>query len=211
MRIESFALGDFETNCYVLRDGDRPECLIIDPGYEAGALVDFLDEEKLAPQLILLTHGHCDHIAGLGLLRERFGPVPVGIGREDAPMLTNPDLNLSALLGLPIYFAPAEQLYDAGAIIEAAGFRLAVLSTPGHTPGGISFYDAAAEAVFTGDALFAGSIGRHDFPGGNLEKLLYQIRAELLTLPENTRVYPGHGPVTSIRQEKTANPFFQNR
>lgn len=208
MRIESFALGDFETNCYVLRDGTGPSCLVIDPGYEAGALVEFLREEKLTPARILLSHGHCDHIAGIGLLREHFGSIPVGIGREDGPMLTDPDQNLSSLMGLPIAFSPADELYDAGDSIQAGNLSLTVLPTPGHTAGGISFYAPASEAVFTGDALFAGTIGRHDFPGGNLQKLLFHIHKQLLSLPETTRVYPGHGPATSIGLEKNSNPFL---
>lgn len=212
MQVETncFALGDFETNCYVLRSGhSAKKCLVIDVGFSAGPLLDFLEAEDLEPQRILLTHGHCDHVAGIPLLHERFGPVPVCIGTDDGAMLTDSNLNLSSLMAAPLNLAAADELLKPGGIIEYEEIRLAILPTPGHTPGGLSFYCEADAAVFAGDSLFAGSIGRADFPGGSEKTLLESIRKELLGLPDETKVYPGHGPATTVGAEKRTNPFFQ--
>jgi len=210
LQIDSFVLGDFETNCYVVRSTAQVrECLIIDPGYEAESVVEFLKEKDLAPKRILLTHGHCDHIAGIAALQEHFGPIPVGISCEDAKMLTHSRHNLSLLMGQPLKFAAPDEEIAAGDVIEQDGVRLEVLATPGHTPGCVSFYCREEEVIFTGDALFAGSVGRTDFPGGSMSTLLQSIRGQLLVLPDQTKVYSGHGPVTTIGQEKCGNPFIQ--
>jgi hydroxyacylglutathione hydrolase len=210
VEIECLALGDFETNCYVVRASKATRsCWIIDPGFAAEPLVEYLRKARLEPREILLTHGHCDHIAGIPLLREHFGAVPVQISREDAGMLTDNMKNLSAMAGASLRLEEAEKQFSAGETMELDGMAFKVLGTPGHTPGGSSFYSAAEGLVFTGDALFAGSVGRSDFPGGNERLLLQSIREQLFVLGDATRVLPGHGPETSIGQEKRSNPFFQ--
>lgn len=209
MHIHTLVLGDFETNCYILKptpDADR--CLVIDPGFDPQGLLDFLRDNKLTIESILLTHGHCDHIAGVPLLREKLGPIPIAISPHDADMLNSGRANLAWLTGRRLKVGPPDQLLQPGQAIDFQDIHLEIRPTPGHTPGGISLYDPNAAVVFTGDALFAGSIGRHDFPGGNLETLLTAIRQQLLSLPDDTTVYPGHGPATNIAQEKNHNPFF---
>ena len=210
MKIDCLILGAFETNCYVLRDSaEVTDSLIIDPGLEAEKLIDFLEARKLNPLAVILTHGHADHIAGVSLLRESVQDIKVYVHKHDAKMLTESNRNLSAFAGEPISAGPADVLLQDGDIIEQAGIKLQVLHTPGHTPGGICLYSDRDGIVFTDDTLFAESIGRTDFPGGSMSQLLKSIERKLLTLPEQTKVYPGHGPVTTISHEKAHNPFLR--
>jgi glyoxylase-like metal-dependent hydrolase (beta-lactamase superfamily II) len=209
MKIDYLILGEYQTNCYVLRKNDAAQdCLIIDPGLEAGELLEFLDEQKLNPVAAVLTHGHIDHIAGLTLLRSRFPEIKVYIHHLDAEMLTEPITNLSAMSGFAFVTEPEDVSLKDQDIIDLAGVKLLVLHTPGHTPGGISLYSKQDGIVFVGDTLFADSIGRTDFPGGSMSQLLNGVRQKLFTLPEETQVYPGHGPATTIAAEKAHNPFF---
>ncbi len=210
MNIDCLALGDYQTNCYVIRSNQQSsECIIIDPGFDAGPLVQFLKDNSLTPKKILLTHGHCDHIAGLTMLISEFGIIEVNICKGDSEMLTNPDANLSSMMGMPLQFAPADIFLSPENTIEFDSISITVLTTPGHTPGGVSLYCKDAKAVFVGDTLFAGSIGRTDFPNGNTQQLLDNIRQQLFSLPDNTTVYSGHGPKTTIGQEKMTNPFLK--
>jgi glyoxylase-like metal-dependent hydrolase (beta-lactamase superfamily II) len=209
MEIFSLALGDFETNCYVVRAGRQAkECLIIDPGFSAEGLLEFLNKEGLSVERILLTHGHCDHIAGVKLLREHYNGVPVAISGEDAQMLTSGRKNLAWMTGSLLRVGEPDEILNAGQEVGLEQVKFKVLSTPGHTPGGMSFYSADQGVVFSGDTLFSGSIGRDDFSGGNRGVLLQSIREQLFVLPEETVVYPGHGPATTIGREKQSNPFF---
>ena len=210
MKIDRLMLGVYETNCYVLRSSETArDCLIIDPGLGAGKLINFLKEHELNPLAVVLTHGHIDHIAGVAALRTEFPDIRVHIHKLDADMLTKPHTNLSAMTGGNFSIEPAEFYLDEQSIIEQAGVKLSVLHTPGHTPGGICLYSEDEGIVFTDDTLFADSIGRTDFPNGNMPQLLEGIRKKLFTLPDETKVYPGHGPITSIAQEKAHNPFFR--
>ena len=210
MEIDRLVVGMYQTNCYVLRESiTAKNCLIIDTGLEAGPVVDFLNEHKLNPAAVIFTHGHADHIAGLGILREEYPDTKVYIHKLDAQMLTDKEQNLSALAGIRFSTEPANVLIEEGEIVEEAGIKLAVLHTPGHTQGGVSLYSKDEQIIFVGDTLFADSIGRADFPGGNMEQLITSIKERLLGLPEETAVYPGHGPTTTIRQEKAYNPFLQ--
>lgn len=210
MKIDRLILGAFETNCYILRESSTAmDCLIIDPGLEAEHLIDFLQGHKLNPVAAVLTHGHADHIAGVALLRENFPEIKVYVHKHDATMLIEPTRNLSAFAGGLIKAGPADLLLQDGDIIEQAGIKLQVLHTPGHTPGGICLYSENGGIVFTDDTLFAESVGRTDFPGGSMSQLLKSIEQKLLALPDNTKVYPGHGPATTIAYEKTNNPFLQ--
>lgn len=210
MEVDCLVLGDFATNCYVVRANDQAKkCFVIDPGFSAEKLSAFLRKKGYAPERILLTHGHCDHIAGVGLLQNDFGPMPVGIGQGDANMLSDAMLNLSAMMGMQLGLPPAEDEYVEDDMIIFEGIELKVIATPGHTPGGISFWCPDNNAVFTGDTLFAGGIGRSDFPGGNQGILLEMIRSKLYVLPESSTVYSGHGPETTIVAEKRTNPFVQ--
>jgi len=210
MIVDTLILGAYETNCFVLRSSDAAkDCLVVDPGLEAGPLIDFLREHKLNPLAIILTHGHIDHIAGVALLRQTFPDIKVYIHTLDAEMLTKPYTNLSAMHGMPYTTEPEDVALNEPDVIELAGVKLQVLHTPGHTPGGICLYSADDGVAIVGDTLFAGSIGRTDFPGGSESQLLSGVREKLFALPDETKVYPGHGPATTIAREKAYNPFFQ--
>ncbi len=210
MKIDRLILGAYETNCYVLRSSEAAkDCLIVDAGLGANKLIKFLDEHKLNPVSIVLTHGHIDHIEGVAALRAGFPDIKVHIHKLDAEMLTEPYTNLSAMTGAAFRVEPADFLLDEQSVIEQADIKLSVLHTPGHTPGGICLYSEEEGIVFTDDTLFADSIGRTDFPNGNMEQLLQGIREKLFTLPDETKVYPGHGPITTIAHEKAYNPFLR--
>jgi len=162
----------------------------------------------LTAAVILNTHGHVDHIAGNAALKASFPDAPLVIGLGDAAMLTDPMLNMSGLAGVAITSPPADRTVQEGDVVDMAGLRLEVLGIPGHSPGHVVFVLRDGPVVFGGDVLFAGSIGRTDFPGGDLEQLLSGIRAKLWPLPDQTRVYPGHGPPTTVGDEKRTNPFL---
>ncbi len=210
MKIKTFILGDYQTNCYCLTaDAAAKDCLIIDSGLQSDPLIDYLKANQLNPVAAVFTHGHIDHIDGLALLRQNWPDIKVAIHKADAPMFEDDALNLSAFSGNPFKTPPPEITIEAEVFMTFADMKFHILHTPGHTPGSISLYSKSESAVFVGDALFAGSIGRTDFPGGNHDQLIVSIKAKLLTLPEDTRVYSGHGPVTTIIREKRTNPFLQ--
>ena len=210
MKVDSLICGAYETNCYVLRkDKTAKDCLVIDTGLNAGKLIEFLRANKLNPVAVILTHGHIDHIAGLAQLREHYPDIKVYIHKLDAEMLAGDESNLSEFAEGTFSTAPADFLVDEGDIIEQAGIKLEVFHTPGHTQGGICLYAKDEKTVFVGDTLFAGSVGRTDFPGGSMTGLVKSIKKKLLTLLQETVVYPGHGPQTTIEEEKANNPFLE--
>jgi glyoxylase-like metal-dependent hydrolase (beta-lactamase superfamily II) len=210
MVIDTIVMGDFQTNCYCVRNSkDRKECLIIDPGLEPEALVLMLKQNGYTPVDILLTHGHVDHIGGVETLRQHWPGVRVSIHKDDAGMLTNPAENLSLMAGSMVQARPADVLLGAeNTDYQAVALRFEILHTPGHSPGSICLYSDRDHILFAGDTLFAGSVGRSDFPGGSHETLIAMIREKLLILPEQTTVYTGHGPATTIKNEKKFNPFL---
>jgi hydroxyacylglutathione hydrolase len=210
MLVEQLIVGSFETNCYILRSSSSvKDCVLIDAGLESTPLVDYLRRKRLNPVAVILTHGHIDHVAGLDELLANWPEIKVYIHSSDVPMLSGKN-NLSELAGIPSGRIKADCLLEDGQVIELAGIRLKVLHTPGHTPGGISLYSRDDQIVFVGDALFAGSVGRTDFPGGSAKQLLKGIKEKLLTLPPATKILPGHGPATTIAEEKKLNPFLQD-
>ncbi|MGA2070970.1 MAG: MBL fold metallo-hydrolase [Sedimentisphaerales bacterium] len=209
MKIDRLILGDFETNCYVLRDSNKArDCLIIDTGLDSDPLLDFIELNKLTPAALILTHGHADHIAGVEPLRKEFPSIQVYIHKLDAEMLTDAAGNLSILAGTSLTVRKADHFVEEGDIIDKIQIKLRVIHTPGHTPGGICLYCEKENVIFVGDALFAGSVGRTDFPNGDMQQLIKGIKQKLLVLPDDTVVYPGHGPETTIGREKTDNPFL---
>jgi len=210
MKIERIIVGAYETNCYIIRrSSETAACLIIDPGIEAEPSVRFLEKQGLNPIAVVLTHGHIDHIGGLETLRAKYPDIKVYIHKLDSDMLTGQKSNLSELIGPAFTTKPADILLEEYDSIKEAGVELEVLHTPGHTPGGICLYEKNEGILFAGDTLFAGSIGRTDFPEGSTSELLKNIRDKLFTLPEKTFCYPGHGNMTTIGREKKHNPFLQ--
>jgi glyoxylase-like metal-dependent hydrolase (beta-lactamase superfamily II) len=193
------------SNCYLAWDTENNEAVVIDPGGEADRIIQAVDKRKLNLRYILNTHGHGDHIAVNGKLKTRYG-VPLLIHQADAPMLTDPNLNMSAVYGFPVASPEQDGFLVPGEKVAFGGLSLEIIATPGHSPGGVSFYSEGV--VFSGDALFFGSIGRFDLPDGDGELLIRSIKENLLTLPEDTQVFPGHGQNTTIGMEKRSNPFL---
>jgi glyoxylase-like metal-dependent hydrolase (beta-lactamase superfamily II) len=208
VQIHTIVSMPFAENTYLLWREGRRDALVIDPGLEPELILAALEERRLEVAAILNTHGHADHIAGNAAMKEAFPNAPLLIGRGDAVMLSDPWANLSALFGMALTSPPADRLLAEGNVIEAADIRLEVLDLPGHSPGHVVFVHRASPClVLGGDTLFQQGIGRTDWPGGNYELLLSGIRSKLFNLPEDSVVYPGHGPATTVGFEKVHNPF----
>lgn len=208
MNITTVISHAYTQNCFIVSVPGRDDCLVIDPGLDAQKILHSLREQNLTPAVILNTHGHLDHIAGNAPIKAAFPAAPLIIGTGDAFMLTDPNGNLSAFLGSPVISPKADALVNEGDKVNAAGIELEVREIPGHSPGHVVFIVRTSPIqVFGGDVLFRESIGRTDFPGGSLEQLLTGIRKKLYDLPDDTIIYPGHGPTTTIGYEKENNPF----
>ena len=206
MKVERFLTGILSTNCYVAWNEQTKEAVIVDPAAYSKKLAEFLREEGLKPQAVLLTHGHFDHIMGLDALLEEY-PVPVYVHGAEKGLIADPKTNLSLTYTNGYVFEDATYVTD-GQKITAAGVTFEVLFTPGHTSGGCCYYAETENMLFSGDTLFRCSVGRSDLPTGDETTLIRSIKEKLLVLPENTVVYPGHMAATTIQTEKTANPFL---
>jgi hydroxyacylglutathione hydrolase len=199
----------FGQNTFIAHLPDQDQCIIVDPGLDSTILLEFLAQRKLVPTAILNTHGHMDHIAGNQALKKEWPDCPLVIGAEEFEKLTDPAKNLSAQFGAPMTSPLADVLVNDGDTFSSAGIDLEILAIPGHSRGHVVYLWKGARpwTVFGGDVLFQGSIGRTDFPDGNLEQLLSAIREKLFVLPDDTVVYPGHGDSTTVGEEKQFNPF----
>jgi glyoxylase-like metal-dependent hydrolase (beta-lactamase superfamily II) len=210
--VVGFPAGPWETNCWVVAPGRGEQCVVIDPGHGAeGPLDDVLSEYGLAPVAVLLTHGHVDHIWSVTPVCGAKD-VPALIHPDDRGLLTDPFAGLGMSPGTPILgrldWSEPDDVRDLadGEVLALAGMQLRVDWTPGHTPGSVTF--SAGEDFFSGDLLFAGSIGRTDLPGGSYEQMLESLAKVPLALAEETVVRPGHGPDTTIGRERATNPFL---
>jgi glyoxylase-like metal-dependent hydrolase (beta-lactamase superfamily II) len=211
LQVETIVSVPFNENTYVVWREGREDALVIDPGLEPELILDCLARHGLTPAAILNTHGHADHIGGNEALKRAFPAAPLVIGEGDAIMLLDAWANLSALFGQPITSPAADRVVREGEVVDYAGIAFEVLDIPGHSPGHVAFvHHETSCQVFGGDVLFRGSIGRYDFPGGDGPLLLSGIREKLFPLPDDTIVYPGHGPVTTVGREKRSNPYFGN-
>lgn len=207
--ISPFALGPFGTNTYVVHHAPSAECWIVDPSFGPAPVVSYIKQRGLAPVAIVLTHAHVDHMAGIADVQKALGPLPVWVHEAESRWLEDPELNLSSAFGLPVSLPAPTQLLTHRQTLTLGGEAWRVLHTPGHSPGSITLYHAASEAAIAGDALFAGSIGRTDFPGSDFDTLAASIRTHLYTLPDATVIHPGHGPSTTIAKEKRSNPYVR--
>lgn len=209
LNIRRFPLGPIQTNCYVIANKEQ-DCLIIDPGDEGQKLINRIRQSKLKPQAILLTHAHFDHIGAVDDVREAFG-IPVYMHKKEQHWLGNPDLNGSGKYAqLPNYeIAPADYFLTPAKEVVIGRFTFEVVHTPGHSPGSISFLFHEDRVAFVGDTLFRRSIGRTDLVDGNETLLLKSIHDHLLTLDEDTIVYPGHEEPTTVGEEINSNPFLK--
>lgn len=206
MKLYRMPLGALGTNCYIVVDESNQHCLVVDPGGEGERLVALLKEKGLQPEAVILTHGHGDHIGGVQAVVDEF-KVPIYINKGDEEFLTNSELNLSAAIGQPVKVTGDVRLIKEDDVITLGDHKFTVIETPGHTPGGVCFYGEGL--VLAGDTLFQESIGRTDFPRSSYDDLIEAVRTKLFALPEETVVYPGHGPETTIGHEKIYNPFVR--
>lgn len=207
MKQKRFALGALWTNCYLVWDS-RGDALVVDPGGRAAEVADFIDDNKLRLNWIILTHGHGDHIGGVADLRG-MSANGVAIHEMDASCLTSANKNFSSYMGEPIELLAADRLLSDGDTLKAGELEIKVIHTPGHTRGGISLLvsDGAEQVLFSGDTLFARSIGRTDLPGGDEDTLMQSLK-KLEPLPDGLMVFPGHGPSTVLGEEKRYNPYW---
>lgn len=206
LRVEQYVVGSVQTNCYFAINENTSEVLIVDPGARAKRLAEIIDEEKLNPTAILLTHGHFDHAGGAAELAERYG-IKVYAEEHERETLENPAINLSVWEGRQLSYHADVFLHDEQEI-DLAGFHIRVLHTPGHTVGGCCYYFSYQNAVFSGDTLFAQSVGRTDFPKGSASALIRSIEEKLMPLPDETTVYTGHNEITTIGTERMYNPYL---
>ena len=207
IKVEKFVLGNVGTNCYIVFNEKIKECFIVDLATYSQEMVSHIKRSGYQVKGILLTHGHFDHIMGIEDFIDEI-PTTVYAHEEEEKFLKDPVLNFSATVDKEGYQVDEVVFLKEHQRFELAGFEIQILHTPGHTPGGCCYYLPKENVVFTGDTLFNGSIGRTDFPGGDSTLLLSSIREKLLTLPEETEVYPGHIESTTIGKEKRNNPFF---
>lgn len=209
LTVEVVVSVPFMENTYVVSLPGRTDCVVVDPGLEPDKILALLNRRGLTPALFLLTHGHADHIGGNAAMKQRWPDVPLVIGAGDEFMLADADANLSAPFGMPVTSPPADRTVHEGERFQAAGIDFEVLEVPGHSPGHVVYVIPGEQpkVLLGGDVLFQGSIGRCDFPGGNQRLLLAGIREKLFPLGDDTLVYSGHGPRTTIGQERRTNPF----
>jgi len=209
MIVQMFTVGRFLTNCYIVGCEQTKESIIIDPGFEgqfeAERVYEFVNSNALVLKLIVNTHGHPDHTCGNGMVKKRFH-VPILIHEYDAHMVGKSSNKISELFEFKNSSPPADRLLHNGDMVKFGKTTLKVIHTPGHSRGSISLL--GEKEVFTGDTLFAGSIGRTDFPESSKSDMSRSLR-ELANLPNQVVVYPGHGPMTTIAKEKRSNPFLE--
>ncbi|MGA9061028.1 MAG: MBL fold metallo-hydrolase [Terracidiphilus sp.] len=210
MILESFPVGPLACNCTILADDASREAIVIDPGDEVSRIHRRLTKLGLQLKQILVTHAHIDHVGG-ALKLNRLTGAPIFLNENDLPLLKMMDAQ-AAWLGVraPEIAPPDEPLKD-GQIVGLESYPAQVLHTPGHTQGSVCLHFIPLKLLIAGDTLFAGSIGRTDLPGGDFDQIIDSLHARLLTLPDETKVLPGHGPATTIGEERSSNPFLQTR
>ncbi len=207
IKIEKYVISEMATNSYMVINQDTKECVMIDPAVCMEGIVNRIKENEWNLQAILLTHGHYDHVDGVAMYRELFPGIPVYAHEAEMELLADPKQNLSAYGRYPTVVKDVIPLKD-DQILNLAGMEFKVLFTPGHTPGGCCYYLKSESVVFCGDTLFNSSVGRTDFPGGNMLTLIKSVKEKLFVLPGETIAYPGHMDETTIDYERQYNPFI---
>ena len=209
MILETLAVGPLACNCTILADEAVRRATVVDPGDDIERILEVLTRHNLTVEQILITHAHIDHVGGAVRLKRLTG-APIYMNQLDLPLLKMMDMQAGWLgVATPEVSAPDVDAHDRLAL-KIAEQPTEVLHTPGHTEGSICLHLPAAQLLLAGDTLFAGSIGRTDLPGGDMRKILRSLHERLLTLPDATRVIPGHGAITSIGVERETNPFLTN-
>lgn len=205
MRVRRLQLGELQTNCWLADDGAGGPVVVIDPAGDAEVLLDAIADDDVA--VVVLTHGHFDHLGAADAVRDATG-APLAVHEADAGFISDAVTTGGVMFGFDHSTRAAERVLRDGDTVVAGGLVLRVLHTPGHTPGSISLLAEGEGHLFSGDTLFAGSVGRTDFPGGDARALSRSIAEKLAGLPPDTSVHSGHGPDTTIGREVRMNPFF---
>ena len=206
IKIESRVLGPVATNCYLIINLDNNESIIVDPADSPESIYDMVVRSASRPQAILLTHGHFDHIGAANEVREHY-EIKIYASCDEEKLLASPARNLSNAYGMSLRVT-ADVLHNDGDILELAGLKIKAIHTPGHTEGGTCYYIESIGVLFSGDTLFCESVGRTDFPGGSMSDIVHSIKDKLMVLPDDTKVYTGHGEGTSIGYERVHNPYI---
>jgi glyoxylase-like metal-dependent hydrolase (beta-lactamase superfamily II) len=203
--LEHLLVGPLQSNCFIIGDEESGEAVIIDPGGDGDLILNTANRRPWKVKAILNTHAHFDHIAANAVVRKGTG-APLMAPRADTPFMEQAHVS-ARIYGLEVDASPPpDRLLEDGDTIDLGDEKIAVISTPGHTPGGATFVTSIG--IFPGDALFAGSIGRTDLPGGDYDTLINSIKTRILSLDDETPVYPGHGPATTVGRERADNPFL---
>lgn len=209
IQIKTWCLGMWQTNSYVVSSEESDKCWVIDAGFDPEQMIADIQTKNLEPELLIYTHAHLDHIAGTSAIREAFPEMKTAISEIEGSFLGDPAKNLSKSAGMNVTAPDADMLLIDGQKLDFEGLLFTVISTPGHSPGGLCLYQPDTSLLFSGDTLFQGSVGRYDFPGSNGEALFSSIKQKLTILPAATRVFPGHGGPTTIGEEEKNNPFLK--
>lgn len=206
IKIDQYVVGMVQTNCYVVANATTKECIVIDPGASGAKLAEKIRESGYIPKAVLLTHGHFDHAGAAETVAKEFD-IQIYAHEVEKDTLENPQKNVGYMIGVKESYHADVYLRD-GAELNIAGLHIQVIHTPGHTEGGCCYYLPEEAVLFSGDTLFAQSVGRTDFPGGSMSQLVRSIKEKLLILTDDITVYPGHNEVTTIETERKYNPYI---